>query len=365
MRVIEHLKKNGQEYLLSNGLTFGEYDDLFALNYSQIDTPKLDPLFDECRGLIIYRNPLQVASRAFDRFYNYGEDPHSDLYPFETAVIWEKIDGSLISIWRHREGSWHAATRKMSYGEGETPTGVTFHELVERALGCSVQEKFDFLDEQWLKRPFTIICELVSPESRIVKPYPEAQLFVLSVRYLDGPEMSPEEVDIFAERLGLERPKRFSFTSLEALRQFNDLEAFDEGYVLQAEMEPGEYWRIKVKNPAYLAIAHLRDNGAISFKRVVQLVFMGEEGEYLSYFPEDQPVFDPWIEAYKRFEIDVKSLFRHSNHLESQKDYALAVKDSPAAAVLFAMRKGLSFEEAVVHLSDNKKVSILEGYKNA
>jgi len=177
-------------------------------------------------------------------------------------------------------------------------------------------------------------------------------------------EWSPEQVDDLAQKLHLRRPKRYAFTSFETLQEFNDLDALDEGYVLQAEMCPGAYWRLKVKNPAYLVIAHLRENGAISYKRIVQLIFMGEHAEYLSYFPEDYSAFEPWLKAYEKLIADIEKRYQKNKHLVAQKDFALAVKEAPCAAVLFALRKGLTVEETFTRLSDNKKLVMLEGYKN-
>ncbi|MFW6008916.1 MAG: RNA ligase [archaeon] len=92
---------NVQKYLLENGLqslkdNYGvitkEYDNLVVINYSQIDSPKNDPITDECRGLILSADFSKVLCRSFDRFYNLGEaDQKVD--NIEDYTILEKYDG--------------------------------------------------------------------------------------------------------------------------------------------------------------------------------------------------------------------------------------------------------------------------------
>ena len=131
----------------------------------------------------------------------------------------------------------------------------------------------------------------------------------------------------------------------------------EEGYVARIDS-----WRIKIKNPAYLAIAHLRDNGAVTEKRVARLVFMQDHEEYLLHFPEDRPEFEPYIKAYRAMIDDIHWRSRHYMKIENQKDFALKVKDSPASGILFGMRKGKSLHECLEGLNDNYQIRLLKGY---
>ena len=74
MKTIEYIKKNGIESLKSEfGINVKEYDDLFVLNYDQIESPKTHPIVQECRSLILDKQ-FNVVSRSFDRFFNFGEN---------------------------------------------------------------------------------------------------------------------------------------------------------------------------------------------------------------------------------------------------------------------------------------------------
>ena len=60
------------------GIKVKEYDNFIGLNYDQVNSPKSHPITVECRSLKLHKHDLSIASRAFDRFFNYGEVP--DMY---------------------------------------------------------------------------------------------------------------------------------------------------------------------------------------------------------------------------------------------------------------------------------------------
>ena len=75
----------------------------------------------------------------------------------------------------------------------------------------------------------------------------------------------------------------------------NDLEKMDEGFVCvdyTQHYRNNSYRRLKVKNPVYVAIAHLKESSASSLRSVLQLVMSGEQDEFLGYFPEFKKYVD-------------------------------------------------------------------------
>ena len=138
-----------QEYLINHSvddlqkepfnLTIRDYPDhgIMTLNYSQIDSPKNDPIIRECRALILENKPpYNVVSRAFDRFYNFGECQRTSEWEsskINNAKVVEKIDGSLIPAY-YFDDKWNVSTRKMAFAEGETVRGNTFHDVIMRVL---------------------------------------------------------------------------------------------------------------------------------------------------------------------------------------------------------------------------------------
>ena len=348
-----------------------DYPDRVVLNYSQIDSPKRHPIVKECRALML-RKPAcekddwRVLARAFDRFFNLGECLPAEqkqeraLIHHPDLVILEKLDGSIMNVYHEAGERWSVASSGMAFAEGPTPQGNTFRDVFEKAIGDKVENRFKEFDPN-----YTYIFELVSPETRVVTPYPIEDIYLLAVRSRKPDdnyrEWSWDEVRQFAETEGFKVPKEYKFNTLdEILKSFRSLGELEEGYVCRLDMPDGVF-RVKIKNPKYLAIAHLRSNGAISRKRIAVLVMFGEYDEYLSYFPEDRQFFDPYISAYNIMIKEVDRL-RSNLDMENQKEFALSVKDSPVAPIMFQLRSGKDLEDIFENLTDDNKLRILENF---
>jgi hypothetical protein len=360
MLVQEYLKNHTYEDLTTN---FGikvkdEYPDRVVLNYHQIDSYKhrFHPIVMECRGLILSKPDHEILCRSFDRFWNYGEDPRSDEFDVTKSTIDDKIDGSLINVY-HDGAKWHSATRQMAFAEGLVPNKkMTYADVFKEAIGDDPNVVF-----KEISKDLVIIFEVVSPETRVVTPYPEKQAYLLTVRnkftglFLGNEITYHWPISKTAKWL---YPAKHEFKTWEEIVESSKaLPAMEEGYVATI----GD-WRIKIKNPAYLAIAHLRENGAITEKRVVKLVFMQDHVEYLLHFPEDKPEFEPYIKAYREMIKDITITWTKYGAIEDQKDFALAIADCPAKGVLFAVRKGRKILEILDGFTDNYKVNLLKGY---
>ena len=352
------MKNNTYEDLTKEfGIKVNEYDDRVVLNYSQIDSPKHDPIVKECRALILSKPDHKVMSRAFDRFFNYGEDQRTKEFDISKAVVDEKIDGSLCPVY-HDGDKWQVATRGMAFAEGETPTGRTYRDVFIEALGGDPNDVFKDISKE-----LCVIFELVSPESRVVKPYEKACVYLLDVCGKDTGTFYGRELSYFwniPEGAKWRYPERYEFETWDdCLLASKKLPAMDEGYVAVLNHD----WRIKIKNPAYLAIANLRMNGLINEKRIIKLVLMNDQDEYLQYFPEDQKEFDPYIEAYETMILDIDKHWVAYKDLEDQKEFAMAIKDCPAKSILFGMRnRQQKIHDVIDNMTDNAKVSLLKGY---
>jgi len=359
MLVQDYLKTHTYKDLEEEfGIIVGEYDDRIVLNYHQIDSYKhrFNPMVMECRALILRRDDHEVLCRSFDRFWNYGEDPNSDDFNVLRSIAYDKIDGSIMNVY-HDGIHWCVSSRKMAFAEGLVPNKKrSYSDLFIEALGGQLDDVFSNIN-----RNLTIIFEMVSPETRIVTPYKEPQLYLLNVRERLTGEFLGHELAYNWSTTGRWRyPYDHKFESFDDIvLASKKLPAMEEGYVVKDGS-----WMIKVKNPAYLAIAHLRDNGAITEKRVVKLVFMQDHTEYLIHFPEDQPEFDPYIKAYDKMIENIKVTDEYTHAIEDQKEYAMSIKDCHAKSILFAMRKdwNKSVYDILEGLTDNYKVRLIKGY---
>lgn len=337
MQVIDFIKKNGVARLTTEfGIKVKPYHEegLIVLNYDQIESPKTHPIVMECRSLIIDRYH-DVVSRSFDRFFNYGEAPETQAHiDWSKAVCYEKVDGSLIKIYKYK-GEWHIATRGTAFAES-TVNGfpVTFRDLVLKSLDTDAED-FQSLCNDWLDDDLTYIFELTSTENRVVKVYEGCKLHYLGARNNKTGEYCREQEEHFVFMFGGQLINEYGFANADAcIETAKHLKDLDEGYVLWQDGKPV----CKIKSPAYVAVHHIRGEG-LNPKRISQLVLTGEHEEYLTYFPEDRAIIEPYVKAKEAMHEAVAFAWMQNKRIESQKDFAIAVKDYPFSALLFQYRK--------------------------
>jgi hypothetical protein len=242
----------------------------------------------------------------------------------------------------------------MAFAEGINTQGFCFNDLFRQVVDFSI---FDNVNTE-----LTMIFEMVSPKNRIVKRYEQDDVYLLAVRNKKtGEEYNDVELKEFAYKLGLKVPKVYPFNSEDAVfSAFKDIDPFDEGFVC---VNYETKHRIKIKNPSYVAIAHLRENGVISPKRIAILVMEQDHEEYLNIFPEDAQFFNPYIDAFERMKEDIHNAQAQFSSIAEQKEFALAIQHLPVKSILFQLRKGLQLAAVLDKLSVDSKLNLLEKYK--
>ena len=307
-----------------------KYPALVQLKYSQIDSPMGNELIQECRGCILdtSRN-FEFVARPFDKFFNQGEG-HAAPIDWETARVQEKLDGSLMIVYYY-DDQWNVATSGTpdAGGEVNNKPGTTFAQLFDltwRELGYSIKS---------LDPNLTYMFELMTKYNRVVVNHPKSRLVLIGVRdRLTGDEHSVHR-DLFRNEF-------------EVVRWFNDLNGEEK---VQASMEhfsglqqegyvvvDHNFNRVKIKHPTYLAAHHLV--GSLSPKNLLELVRQGEMPEILAYFPEWTTEADILCAKYKALVMDAEGVYENVRDIPVQKDFALAIKDSPHRSALFALRAG-------------------------
>ena len=149
-QTIEELTKEPYNLKIKDYIEEG----LVVLNYSQIDSPKNDPIIAECRGLILNRITYDIVARSFDRFFNYGEGELNTTHNIMDAKVLEKIDGSLITVY-YWNNKWNVATRGMAFAEGLNAFGNTYRSVFDKAFDIN-----KLTDEM---KDFCFTFELISP----------------------------------------------------------------------------------------------------------------------------------------------------------------------------------------------------------
>ena len=296
--------------------------DYVLLKYNQLESDFNEEIVRECRGCIFWipegnNEYADVVCYPFDKFGNYGESYAPEI-DWNHASVLEKVDGSLIKIWRHND-EWHISTNG-TIDARNAPTaveGVSFYDIVMRALEKN-GNPHDFFNS--LYSDYTYMFELVSPETRVTIEYPDTALYYLGARnMLHFNEIehywlpADDEFNYF-----IQLPKEYPLTSLEeCLDAVNKMTRDEEGFVVC----DNQFHRVKIKSPEYLVAAHLRNNGVITVRRVVEMMRANQLDDFCAYAPQYKDFVDRITETYTRIAkalelwyIDVFSAMRREDN---------------------------------------------------
>jgi hypothetical protein len=281
-----------QEFILANGieqaikkfnLKTRIYENKILLKYDQLSSPTLMalPEVQECRGLILDRANWKVMSLAFTKFFN-SEEGNAVKIDWSTAHVLEKLDGSCIQVyWDHYKNTWFAATTGTAEGEGEVNNklGTTFNQL----FWTTVKDKYNF-DVNKLDKNYCYVFELTTPYNIVVKPHGESSATLLMCRNLTTlEELSFDQLGVVSAYIGIPLVKSYDLNAKDVgalLRTFENMVWSEEGYVVV----DGNFNRIKIKNPAYVAVHHLK--GKTAEHQIMVIIKANELEEFGATFPE-------------------------------------------------------------------------------
>lgn len=336
-----------QKYLLSGKTTLNLNEELginaaihphlplVILNYDQIDSPKTHPIVREARGLVLNSQDWSVVARSFPRFFNWGEvQDEMGLFDFSDFIVQSKEDGSLVIIYYY-DGSWHANT-KGSFAIDN----MQFQEFTWRDAFCQGLKinSLNDLDSK-LDRNISYVCEFVSPWNKVVRRYDNPHLYLLTA-FQGLNEIHHQQVDSMTSGL-FSRPQKYNFSSVEEIQQFlRDQASNDptfEGVVICDHQ--GRRW--KIKSATYLGLHRLRGEGDNMYnpKHLLPFVIANESDELLTYFPEVTEAYLKLKEKVENYYNSLLELWLEHHNIESQKDFALKVKDHRFSSILFQVRK--------------------------
>jgi hypothetical protein len=329
-------------------ITVKRKDNFAILKYSQIDSDFNNPMVRECRGLIIDTQKMIPVCVPFYKFGNYGEGYVPDI-DWNTARVQEKVDGSLIKVWCYN-GEWHVSTNGMIDAKeamlaSDISTVFSFSDLF---ISARAKSNLDF---STLDPNFTYMFELVSPYNRVVVPYTETKIYHIGTR--DMRTLKEIEIDI-----GVEKPKHYPLNTLQdCLNATSRMPFNEEGYVVV----DGNWNRVKIKSPAYVAAHHLKNNGVITKSRIVAVLRQNEQDEFLSYYPEYQEAFSEVEEKINLFVSDMEGAKDELKNISNRKEFALLATKTKCPAFLFAWLDGNAKDtkEWLYSQSDDKIIKII------
>jgi len=197
----------------------------------------------------------------------------------------------------------------------------SFGELFEAAREAAALD-FDTLDKDC-----TYMFELVSPFNKVIIHYGDLAIYHIGTR--NNKTFAESNVDI-----GVPKPKTYALKTLnDCINAAAELPFNDEGYVVVDK----NFARVKIKSPEYVRVHRLGNNGVITIARIIEIIRQNEQAEFLTYYPE-------YAKHIADVSKKINNLIAHlqqsidafaKQNFETQKDFAVAVKDLPLNAFYF------------------------------
>lgn len=301
-------------------LTISCDNGYIMFKYSQISFDFNDPIVQDARGIIFKESNWECVCHAFNKFGNYGENYVEEL-DWDSVKVLEKIDGSLVKLF-YDNSHWHISTNgtidafKANTGNILHPT---FGDLFLNAIPDNIATFCGRLDQNK-----TYMFELVSPYNRVVIPYENTELYYLGER-----DMTTGQEYFFPDQWD-KSPRVFEFNNLQDVIDAADkLPWNEEGYVCVDK----DFRRCKIKSPSYVMAHYSRNNGAITRKRLVDVILRGEIKEFCIYAKDYEKLINEVVLEMVEVQIAAELIQNIFNllHLKelSRKEYASYVSKYP------------------------------------
>lgn len=223
-----------------------------------------DEITKSCRALVL-DNKGNVVARAFDKFFNIEELSNEEI-PNESFEVYEKLDGSLILVFRYLGEL--VVTSKGSF--------TSDHAILAKKL---IDEKYG---DRRFYSDYVYVFEMIGPSNKIVVDYPEDELVLLTK--LD--KNTWEELPLTDS--WIRQVDRYdSVTDYSKLKEI--IPSDKEGYVIRFK----NGFRMKIKGDDYFRLHNIMTN--FSNIKIWELL---KNGEDLSRLLENVPdEFDKWVKS--------------------------------------------------------------------
>ena len=301
-------------YVEKKLLRVNKKDDLFIYNYT--DECVFSKAWDEyttiCRGLVV-NSSGEIIAKPLKKFFNINETEETmeRNLPVEIPEVSEKIDGSLIILYKYND-NYMFSTR----GIFDSVQAVMAKKIFEKKYNYDGLSKY---------KGFTFCFEVVYPENIIVIDYRGIEdLFLISVINNEtGVETSYEEASKIAYELGF---KCVSFTRMD-IKNIDLDEKGKEGYVLRYS----NGLRVKVKLNEYVRIARFLQS--ITPKNIIEVLKRNIDPS--SLYTANREDIDLKVKEmvcglknrYDEIIYKVDKIYNETPKFESRKEYALYFMD--------------------------------------
>lgn len=350
-----NLVKNDEAFFFKDFTFEGKIYRIF--NYRLASwTSFMAPSAINARGImydVTNESSAQLVSMPPAKFFNYEEGgvDHT-IGVFGDKMI--KMDGSLISSYVHN-GKLYLKSK-----------GSLFSEQAVAAMKF-LDKNVSFKQEltRLAQMDYTINMEYTSPENRIVIPYQEEGLTVLSVRsHTDGENFFATKLKSLLVKLGsfdevINNMVDYQSLHTQSVNQnifVNEVrqEQEGEGYVIEVVLNEKDSYLVKVKNLKYIALHQTKDS-VNSPKKLFEAIIEEASDDLRAMFAGDDYV----LNKIEEMESQVQPIFNHivktvedfyaqNRHLE-RKDFAIK-----------AQREAPEFMGLIMGLYSDKKINYKE-----
>lgn len=309
-------------------------DGLVTINYVVQMPGTFDGIRRDFRGITFDEATGVCVSRPFHKFFNLNQIPETqfDRLKHLDALVFEKVDGSLVHFLKHK-GEYRAATQSGT----DTKHSIEAEKLTTRlGLWDRVGRMVD--------DGFTPMFEYVSPRFPIVLWYPTERLVFLCARNCEtGNYVFSGDFDDKAERY----QHRFS----EIVEKATELE-YAEGFVCW--LEDGSV--VKVKSPWYRDRSPAFDALLRPAHKLYGLVFEGVMDDLIAASEPHHkaPLERVWAEAQTDFLAETQRLQTLACEVANAHPGGLDPKTRRKAFVEIAQQRAPASLGGLMRLYDGK-----------
>ncbi len=336
MELQDELRSKGleqvcEEYKLDHQF-HPDYPELVLVKYRQIESDFNILPVRQARGTIFNKaNNWEIIAWSYNKFKNWAE-PTADKVDFDTAIVAEKQDGSLIRLFYY-DNKWHCASSGTPSGSGQVnDLNITFSELF-----WQIWNKLEYKLPDIEDKDLTFSLELCSLANKVVCEHPTARIVLHGIRNrITGQEMAPEP---FTTKYGWECVKTYPIKSLEEMiRIANERDPFQhEGFVATNRLVDGEWLRVKIKSDLYVFWAHVRDG--MGTRKMLEIIRKGESIEFLCHWRSWQSLHDSINAKYQELVTYLEEAWNKLRDYprDNRKEWALQAVQYRHAPCLFSL----------------------------
>lgn len=315
-----------------------KYENLYLFKYSNIAVNFSEAETRESRGVVLdSADNWKIVSYPYDKFFNYGE-PHAASIDWSSSVIYEKLDGCLMTMYYY-DNQWLVSS------SGKPDAG-----------GPALKDKNVTLEhvfwEIWTTQKYqlptdTDVCyifEMLSDKNPVNIVYQDNDIILHGARNVKNlQEFSPEPI---ATEYGWKCiPIHHIETNPDAIVKFaNSRSGVNYEGVIVCDKN---FNRIKIKSKEYVTIAYslnsLKNRPEAARKRLFELITkdnINDLDELCTILPELGNVATEITLQIDKLSKIILDEYETIKDIEIQKMYAEKAKKSKYSGFMFMLRGG-------------------------